>query len=241
MNERAAVTPAKWLPGWTTVASLPSAVLRVGRAARIGVLAGPHGGLERGAKRAMDIILSTLALIVLSPLLAAVAAALYLEAPDRLIVREKRLGPGSRPIEVCKFRSVRIESCDAAGEHGTQLRLTPVGRVLHQLSLDELPQLVDVLRGEMSLVGPRSHPLRMRVGEQYCFDAVERCSAGQFVKSGITGWAQIQGAGSVVDTIGKARRRVDLDLWYLEHRSIWLDVQIIAWTALNGFRPESLD
>ncbi len=265
MNERAAVNAAKWFSDWTLIASMLSTVLRVGsvplrkrmsgalrsvvmprtiehlgNAARVDLVAGPHSGLEGGAKRAMDIILGTLALLALSPLLVAAALALLLEAPGRLIVREKRFGPVSRPVDVFKFRSMRMDRCNVAGEHVPQSCATPVGRVLRQLSLDELPQLINVLRGEMSLVGPRSHPLRMHLGEQYCFDAAERYRAWQFVKPGIIGWAQINGSAGAVNTIEKAQRRVDLDLWYLENWSIWLDLQIIVRAALTGFRPENL-
>lgn len=266
MNERAAVNPAKWFPGWTIIACLlstalrldnvpirkrmsgalrivvrPGTVKRLGSTARVDLMAGPHSGPTGGAKRTMDIILGTLALLALSPLLAGVALALHFESSGRLIVREKRFGPGSRPIEVFKFRSVRIEICDAASDHSLQLRLTPIGRVLRQLSLDELAQLINVLRGEMSLVRLRSHSLRTRVGEQYCFDAAECHHTWQFVKPGIIGWAQINGSVGAVNTIGKAQRQVDLDLWYLENWSIWLDLQIIMRTALTRFRLESLN
>ena len=263
MNEPAAVRPARWFPARTIVASLLSATLRVGSiqfrkrmsgalhivatppiierlggAAKVGLLPGPRRAVAGGAKRAMDLLLSTLALLALSPLLAAVAVALHLESSGGFIVREKRFGPGGRPIRLFKFRSMRIESCNVAGKDRMQPRLTPIGRVLRRLSFDELPQLINVLRGEMSLVGPTSHPLQMRLGEQYCSDAAERCHPWQLVKPGITGWAQINGSGGAVGTIEKAQRRLDLELWYLENWSIWLDVQIIAWTALNGFRPE---
>lgn len=266
MNEPAAVSPARYFPTWTIVASLLPAVRRAGNvehrkrtfgalrivatprvtecpgsAARTGLLPGPCRGLERGVKRAMDIILSALALIALAPLLAAVAAALSLEFSGGLIVREKRFGPGGHPITLFKFRSMHIESCDVASEHSMHPCLTPIGRVLRQLSLDKLPQLINVLRGEMSLVGPRPHPLRTRVNTQRCSDAAERYYAWHLVKPGITGWAQINGSGDAIDTIGRAQRRADLDLWYLEHWSIWLDIQIIVRTALNGLRPESLD
>lgn len=220
----------------------PRTMERLGNAALVDLLADPHGGLEGGAKRAIDIILSALALIVLSPLLAVVALAVRLESPGPVIFRQKRFGLGGRHIEVFKFRSMRLEVCDPTGENRTvrrDPRVTSVGRILRHLSIDELPQLFNVLRGEMSLVGPRPHPLHMRVGELYYFDAVERYRARHLVKPGITGWAQINGSRGVVDTIEKARRRVELDLWYLENWSVWLDLKIIVRTILSGFLSES--
>lgn len=222
----------------------PRTMERFGSVALVDLLADPHGGLEGGAKRATDIILSTLALVALFPLLAAVAAAVRMESPGPVVFHQKRFGLGGRHIEVLKFRTMRIEACDASGEHRTlprDPRVTRIGRVLRHLSLDELPQLVNVLRGDMSLVGPRPHPLHMRVGELYYFDAVERYRARHLVKPGITGWAQINGSRGAVDTIDKARRRVELDLWYLENWSLWLDLQIIMQTVLSGFLSESFN
>jgi len=222
----------------------PRTMERFGNAALIDLLADPHGGLEGGAKRAMDVTLSALALVALSPLLAAVAAAVRMESAGPIIFRQKRFGLGGGHIDVLMFRSMRVEACDVSGESRTvrrDPRVTRVGRILRHLSLDELPQLINVLRGEMSLVGPRPHPLHMRVGELYYFDAVERYRARHLIKPGITGWAQINGSRGAVDTIEEAWRRVELDLWYLENWSMWLDVQTIVRTVLSGFLSESFE
>jgi len=222
----------------------PRTMERLGDAALIDLLADPHGGLEGGAKRATDIALSALALVALSPLFALLAAAVRLESPGPVLFRQERFGLGGRHIRVLKFRSMRAEAGDASGENRTvprDPRVTRVGRILRHLSFDELPQLVNVLRGDMSLVGPRPHPLHMRVGELYYFDAVERYRARHLVKPGITGWAQVNGSRGAVDTIEKAQRRVELDLWYLENWSIWLDCQIIMRTALGGFLSEGFN
>lgn len=217
---------------------------RFGGAALVDLLGDPQGGLDGAAKRAMDIALSALALAVLSPVLAAVAAAVRAESPGPVIFRQKRFGLAGCSIEVLKFRTMRVETCDATGGRRTLARdprVTRVGRVLRRLSLDELPQLVNVLRGDMSLVGPRPHPLHMRVGELYYFDAVERYRTRHLVKPGITGWAQVNGSRGEVDTIEKARRRVELDLWYLENWSVWLDLRVIARTLLGGFLTKGAD
>lgn len=222
----------------------PRDLERFGGAALVDLLADPHGGLDGAAKRAVDIALSALALAVLSPVLAVAAMAIRAESPGPVIFRQKRFGLAGRPIEVLKFRSMRAASCDPTGERRTLARdprVTRVGRVLRRFSIDELPQLINVLRGDMSLVGPRPHPLHMRVGELYYFDAVERYRTRHLVKPGITGWAQVNGSRGEVDTIEKARRRVGLDLWYLENWSVWLDVRIIARTLLGGFLTKGAD
>jgi lipopolysaccharide/colanic/teichoic acid biosynthesis glycosyltransferase len=155
-----------------------------------------------------------------------------------VLFRQWRFGLGNRPIFVLKFRTMRIEGCDATGERRTvarDSRVTRVGRFLRRTSIDELPQLINVLRGEMSLVGPRPHPLHMRVGDSYYFDAVSRYRVRHLVKPGITGWAQINGSRGEVDTLEKARRRVELDLWYLQNWSLVLDFRILLSTALGRF------
>ncbi len=222
----------------------PRALERFGGLALVDLLADPHGGLDGVAKRAMDVVLSALALVLLSPVLAAAAIAVRLESPGPAIFRQKRFGLGGRHIEVLKFRTMRADACDASGEKRTLARdprVTRIGRVLRRLSIDELPQLANVLRGNMSLVGPRPHPLHMRVGELYYFDAVERYRARHLVKPGITGWAQVNGSRGEVDSLEKARRRVELDLWYLENWSFWVDAWIIVRTVFGGFLTRGAD
>lgn len=217
---------------------------RIGRAAMVDLLADPHGGLDGAAKRAIDIVGSALALVLLSPVLAAAALAICVESPGPVLFRQLRFGLGSRPIKVLKFRSMRTDGCDATGERRTiahDPRVTRVGRILRRSSIDELPQLINVLRGEMSLVGPRPHPLHMRVGEAYYFEAVDRYRARHLVKPGITGWAQVNGSRGEVDTLAKARRRVELDLWYLDNWSVGLDLRIMLRTALGGFVSRRAD
>jgi lipopolysaccharide/colanic/teichoic acid biosynthesis glycosyltransferase len=109
--------------------------------------------------------------------------------------------------------------------------VTPVGRVLRKLSIDELPQLLNVIRGDMSLVGPRPHALEMRVGDHYYQDAVRGYAGRHRVKPGITGLAQVRGLRGEIRTIDRAKRRVELDKQYIDHWSLWLDVRILFATA----------
>jgi exopolysaccharide biosynthesis polyprenyl glycosylphosphotransferase len=217
---------------------VPRTANRIGHFALIDILTDPLGELGGAAKRAVDILGSLLLLAIFAPFMLLVALAVRLESSGPVLFRQWRFGIGSKPIQVLKFRTMRTDSCDVTGEQRTAARdprVTPLGRLLRRSSVDELPQLLNVLSGDMSLIGPRPHPLHMRVGKVYYFDAVEHYRARHLVKPGITGWAQVNGSRGEVDTLEKARRRVKLDLWYLDHWSLVLDLRIILRTALGGF------
>jgi exopolysaccharide biosynthesis polyprenyl glycosylphosphotransferase len=206
--------------------------------------ASPQAGTAAAAKRLFDLSCCAAALLALAPLLLLIALAIRLESPGSVLFRQWRFGLGNRPIQVLKFRTMRLDGCDPSGARRTlqrDPRVTAVGRVLRRTSLDELPQLLNVLRGDMSLVGPRPHPLHMRVGDAYYFDAVEGYATRHLVPPGITGWAQINGSRGEVDTLAKARRRLELDLWYIRHWSLALDLWILLRTALGGFASPRAD
>jgi polysaccharide biosynthesis protein PslA len=202
----------------------------------------PHHGWPGTAKRAADLLVGGLALVALMPIFLLVALVIRLESPGNPFFAQWRFGQGSRPIRVWKFRTMDARRGDPTGGQRTLARdprVTRVGRFLRRTSIDELPQLINVVRGEMSLVGPRPHPLHMRVGNAYYFDAVENYRIRHSVKPGITGWAQINGSRGEVDTLAKARRRVELDRWYLDNWSLMLDLRIVVRTALGGFRTNA--
>ncbi|MCB4825118.1 exopolysaccharide biosynthesis polyprenyl glycosylphosphotransferase [Roseicella aerolata] len=190
------------------------------------------------AKRGLDIVVSLVALVLVAAVLALAAVAIAIESPGPVLFRQWRFGAGSRPFLMLKLRTMRPADGDPTGATRTTRRdprVTRLGRILRRASIDELPQLINVLRGEMSLVGPRPHPLHMRVGDDYFFEAVERYRARHAVRPGLTGWAQLNGSRGEVDTLEKARRRVELDLWYIENWSLALDLRILVRTALGGF------
>ncbi len=116
------------------------------------------------------------------------------------------------------------------------VRITPVGRFLRRISLDELPQLFNVLKGDMSLVGPRPHAAATKAGGQLFYDVVDRYAARHRVKPGITGWAQVNGWRGETRTVDQIEKRVECDIFYIDNWSIWLDLRIIAKTALVIFR-----
>ncbi|VAW19065.1 Putative glycosyl transferase [hydrothermal vent metagenome] len=183
-----------------------------------------------------DRVLATLALIALSPLMAIVALAVKLESPGPVLFRQHRYGFNNELIEVFKFRSMYVEATDAtASELVTKNdpRVTRVGRFIRKTSLDELPQLLNVLAGDLSLVGPRPHATSAKAANQLYGDVVDGYFARHRVKPGITGWAQVNGWRGETDTADKIVRRVEHDLYYIENWSVLFDLYILAITPLS--------
>ena len=190
-------------------------------------------------KTAFDRLAAALGIVALSPVLLAVAAAIRLDSKGPVLFRQNRYGFGDRVIQVYKFRTMKAESADANGEKQTEIndpRITRVGGFLRRWSLDELPQLFNVLRGELSLVGPRPHAVSMRVKQRRNEDIVPDYALRHHVKPGITGWAQVNGYHGPVNTEGHLHQRVAYDLDYINHWSLWFDFRIIAKTAVRRFR-----
>ncbi|MDX6562326.1 MAG: hypothetical protein QOD65_2140 [Gaiellales bacterium] len=174
-------------------------------------------------KRAIDVVGAAAGLALAAPILALAACAVKLEDNGPVFFRQMRLGRGERPFEVMKLRTMTVDAeqvrSDGVVEEG-DARITRVGAVLRRTAVDELPQLWNVLRGEMSLVGPRPVPLPHL--ERY--DARQRRRLE--VRPGLTGWAQIHGRASL-----PWPERIELDVWYVEHRSLAVDARILARTA----------
>jgi lipopolysaccharide/colanic/teichoic acid biosynthesis glycosyltransferase len=174
-------------------------------------------------KRAIDVVGAAAGLALAAPILALAACAVKLEDNGPVFFRQTRLGRGERPFEVMKLRTMTVDAeqgrSDGVVEEG-DARITRVGAVLRRTAVDELPQLWNVLRGEMSLVGPRPVPLPHL--ERY--DARQRRRLE--VRPGLTGWAQIHGRASL-----PWPERIELDVWYVEHRSLAVDARILARTA----------
>lgn len=190
-------------------------------------------GLLKGAQ---DWILAFLGLVILSPLLILTAIAIKLESRGPVFFKQKRFGFNNLEIEVFKFRSMYVDRQDASGAERTTRhdpRVTRVGRFIRRTSIDELPQLLNVLRGEMSIVGPRPHATAMRVGDAYYHDAVRGYAARHRVRPGITGLAQVRGLRGEIDTIERAKKRVEYDTYYIENWSPLLDLRIIFETLFR--------
>ncbi len=185
------------------------------------------------AKGAFDKIVAAIALIVAAPVMIVCAIAIKLDSKGPVLFCQPRLGFGDRVIRVFKFRSMSHEAADLACERQSSRddpRITRVGRFLRKSSLDELPQLFNVLRGEMSLVGPRPHAIAMQVEHRRNEDIVPDYALRHHVKPGITGWAQVNGYNGPVDTIEALRARVAHDLDYINNWSLWFDIRSLFLT-----------
>ena len=185
-------------------------------------------------KRLQDITVGALALVLLSPVIALAALAVRLDSPGPIFFRQRRHGFNQEEIVVWKFRSMRQETADATASRQVTAdddRITRVGRFLRSTSLDELPQLLNVLKGEMSLVGPRPHAIGMKTGDVESARLVAEYAHRHRIKPGMTGWAAIKGSRGPLDSAQDVRRRVQLDIDYIERQSFWLDLRIMALTV----------
>lgn len=189
----------------------------------------------RTLKRIEDLILAPLLLLLLMPVLIATAIAIKLDSPGPIFFLQRRVGVGERQFTMLKFRTMYHDCADAAGCVQTTRndpRVTRVGAILRRLNIDELPQLVNVIFGDMSLVGPRPHALQTHVGGLRFEQAVAIYSARHRIRPGMTGWAQVNGWRGETDTLEKLQRRVEHDLWYIHNSTIGLDLLILIRTIL---------
>lgn len=184
-------------------------------------------------KRAQDLAIGSVGLLVAAPVMLLVAVAIKLDTPGPVFFRQRRHGFNNEAILVWKFRSMRHEAADAKAARQVTAdddRVTKVGKFIRKTSLDELPQLFNVLRGEMSMVGPRPHAIGMKSGDVESQTLVARYAHRHRMKPGVTGWAAIKGSRGPVDTAEQVQERVALDIEYIERQSFWLDLYIIAMT-----------
>jgi Undecaprenyl-phosphate glucose phosphotransferase len=202
----------------------------------------PCAGWKGVAKSFVDKSLSFVILVFGAPVLFLVAVAIKLDSPGPVLFRQKRVGFNNKLIEVFKFRTMyhhmRDDDATTLTSRGDQ-RITPTGRFLRRTSLDELPQLLNVLKGDMSLVGPRPHAIRAKANGKLYNEVVARYAARHRVKPGITGWAQIKGWRGETDTEEKIIKRVEHDLFYIENWSLWFDMHILVRTTLAALRQEN--
>jgi exopolysaccharide biosynthesis polyprenyl glycosylphosphotransferase len=193
---------------------------------------------ENLIKRLLDVTFAVVGLLLLSPLWALAAFAVRLDSPGPVLFRQTRLGFDGRPFRILKFRSMTVLEDGEAVQQARRndQRITPVGRWLRRTSIDELPQLLNVLRGDMSLVGPRPHAL---AHANHFAKLIVNYALRHQAKPGLTGWAQVNGYRGETPTVESMRRRVESDIWYVENWSVWLDLRIILRTAGELFRTEN--
>jgi putative colanic acid biosynthesis UDP-glucose lipid carrier transferase len=193
---------------------------------------------EAAVKRAIDLAVASAALFFLLPLLLLVILAIKLDTPGPILFRQSRGGKDGRPFKILKFRTMVVleDGGTVVQVKRGDARVTRVGRWLRKTSIDELPQLVNVLLGEMSLVGPRPHAL---AHDEYYGARIKDYYVRHLVKPGITGWAQINGARGETPELADMKRRVELDLWYVSHWTVKTDLKILLSTAVQALTQPS--
>ena len=220
----------------------PRAYSFVGRVPLIDLFDRPLADWDNIVKSTFDRIVAALALVLLAPVMAAVAVAIRYDSKGPVLFRQKRFGFNNELIDVYKFRSMYTDRSDT---NAVKLvtkgdpRVTPVGRFIRKTSLDELPQLFNVLSGTLSLVGPRPHALQAKAADRLYHEVVDGYFARHKVKPGITGWAQVNGWRGETDTSEKIQKRVEHDLYYIENWSLFFDIYILARTPVSLLKSEN--
>jgi Undecaprenyl-phosphate glucose phosphotransferase len=210
------------------------AIDRIGMLPAIELRSRPLTDIQVTLKRAEDLVLASMFLLTLAPLFAIIAIAIKLDSRGPVFFRQEREGYHNHTFWLWKFRTMHHETRDPSGLRQTSrgdARVTRVGRILRRLSFDELPQLINVVRGEMSIIGPRPHALGMTAVGSSMHNVLEDYPARYRLKPGITGWAQINGCRGEIDTHEKLRRRVYLDCYYIDNWSLSFDIRVMLRTA----------
>lgn len=213
-------------------------VTRAGDLSLLNVLDRPLHDWQWIAKEIEDRVLAAIIFLLIAPLLLVIAILIKLDSPGPVFFKQKRYGFNNQMIEVLKFRTMYHHVEDRNAEQLTcrnDPRVTKVGAYLRRSSLDELPQFINVIRGEMSIVGPRPHALAAKAGGLLYQEAVKYYDSRHRIKPGITGWAQVNGWRGETETVEQIQKRVEYDLYYIEHWSLLLDLKIILRTILGGF------
>lgn len=205
-------------------------MLDTGRMTAFEINRAPLSAFEQAQKRVLDLLLASGLLLLLMPLLALVGMGILVDSGRPILFRQKRKGFGGRPFSIYKFRTMTV--CEDGGEirqaERQDARVTRLGRVLRRTSVDELAQLLNVIRGDMSLVGPRPHAV---AHDNYYDRQIATYAYRHHVKPGLTGWAQVNGYRGETREVGQMEARIRHDLWYINNWSIWLDIRIIVTTA----------
>ena len=220
----------------------PRTYSRIGNVSMIDLHDTPITDWGHVSKWLFDKVVGALALVLLAPAMASVAILIKLDSRGPVFFRQKRYGFNNELIEVYKFRSMYVDKCDATAAKlvtKDDLRVTKIGRFIRKTSLDELPQLINVIMGDLSLVGPRPHALHAKAANQLYDEVVEGYFARHKVKPGITGWAQVNGWRGETDTPEKIQKRVEFDLYYIENWSVLFDMYILLKTPFALLKAEN--
>jgi len=220
----------------------PRSYSHVGSVPMFDIFDKPIRDWDSVAKRAFDIVFTVLAIAFLWPVMLVAAIAVKTTSQGPILFRQNRHGFNNETINVLKFRSMYSDMGDQTAVKAVikgDPRVTPVGRFLRKSSIDELPQLFNVLKGELSLVGPRPHAVHAQTGERKYVDVIESYFARHRVKPGVTGWAQIKGLRGELDSDDKIRARTQHDLDYIENWSLFFDLKILFLTPISLFNTDN--
>lgn len=226
------------VPDAQTASLIRSRPATVGRFVAMEARREPLGRAQRILKRSMDIFFSGVALAGLSPLLVMTAIAIKLDSKGPVLFRQTRNGYRGQPFKILKFRSMHVQEDGPVIRQASRndARVTRVGRFIRKMSIDELPQLVNILLGDMSLVGPRPHA---QAHDELYARTIENYEIRQHVKPGLTGWAQVNGLRGETSTIDAMYQRIEYDLWYAVNASVLLDIEIMVRTAFEVVRTRN--
>ena len=229
--------PVRLVPDTITGRVLKRPLFELGPTKAIELQRAPLSVTEQNLKRGIDQLLAAFGLFVLMPFIAVIAVAIRLESRGPAMFMQTRVGFNGRPFRICKFRT--MSTCDdgpvVVQATRNDKRITHLGGLLRKLSIDEIPQLLNVLRGDMSLVGPRPHAL---AHDNEYDRLIATYAIRHKMKPGITGWAQVNGYRGETREIGMMRRRVESDLWYIEYWSLWLDIRILLLTVVRVLKSD---
>jgi len=233
---RALSVPVYLLPDRNVAHFLGNRIVNIGTAWTAELKRAPLTTSERACKRTIDIFIASLVLVMLAPMMALIAVLIKLESRGPILFLQTRNGFNGRPFRMCKFRTMFVLEDGPVIHQATKNdpRVTHLGRLLRRANIDELPQLFNVIAGDMSLVGPRPHASAHN--SEY-----ERIIANYayryHVKPGLTGWAQVNGLRGETQTVDLMAKRVEFDLWYINNWSLWLDLRILLRTLTLGLQP----
>ena len=215
---------------------LPRTYSYIGSVPMLDIADRPISDWDYVAKRAFDIVFSLAGILVFAPVMLASALAIRLDSKGPVLFKQQRLGFNNEVIEVYKFRSMYVDQCDPTARNAVTRddpRVTRVGRFIRKASIDELPQFFNVLKGSLSLDGPRPHAVSGQTRHRLYTDVVDGYFARHRVKPGVTGWAQVNGWRGEIDSDEKIRMRTQFDLYYIDNWSLWLDLKILLLTPIR--------